>query len=244
MTTTATPQSATTSQPAPVRPPLLQNGDHLTAMEFERRYSAMPNVKAELIEGIVYMASPIRARHHGKPHSHMIRWLGNYSVETPGVECFSDSTVRLRDDNVPQPDVVLMIDLPDLGRAKVGADGYIEGGPELVVEVAASTVSYDLHQKMRAYRENEVREYIAWRVEDDEIDWFVLRDGQYVRLDQTNGIFRSSVFPGLWLNAKALLEGDYKRFDATFREGVASPEHRAFVERLAAHKNAPPTDAK
>lgn len=245
MSNSATTQAAPATGPiAPRQVPLLQNGDHLSSVEFERRYAAMPDVKAELVEGVVFMASPVRGKQHGKPHGHIVRWLGNYSVETPGAEFYDDSTVRLDRENVVQPDALLMIEASALGQAHFDERGYIQNGPELVAEASASTASYDLHEKMRAYRRNGVLEYLVWRVDDNEVDWFILREGQYVRLEPVDGMYRSTVFPGLWLNAKALLEGDYKQFDATFREGLASPEHRAFVERLAAHKNAPPSDAK
>ena len=214
--------------------PPLENGDTLTRAEFERRYEAMPHLKkAELIEGVVYTPSPVRQSQHGEPHAHLIIWLGHYLVGTPGVTVGDNSTVRLDLDNEPQPDVLLFIDPVCGGQVRINADGYIEGAPELVAEVASSSASYDLHTKLHVYRRNGVREYIVWRVLDQEIDWFVLRAGQYERLPlDAEGLYRSEVFPGLWLDPAALLRGDLAAVLAVVQRGLASPEHAAFAARL------------
>jgi Uma2 family endonuclease len=219
---------------SPEAVPPLENGDVLTRAEFERRYEAMPHLKkAELIEGVVYVPSPARHSYHGHQHAHLISWLGHYEAHTPGVEASGNATVRLDLDNEPQPDVLLFIDPACGGQACIDADGYIEGAPELVAEVAASSASYDLHAKLRVYRRNGVREYIVWRVLDREIDWFVLRAGQYERLSlDAEGLYRSEVFPGLWLDPAALLRGDLATVLAVVHRGLASPEHAAFVSRL------------
>jgi Uma2 family endonuclease len=212
----------------------LENGDVLTRAEFERRYEAMPHLKkAELIEGVVYVPSPVRHSFHGHPHTHLISWLGQYEAGTPGVEAGADSTVRLDLDNEPQPDALLFIEPACGGQAHIDADGYIEDAPELVAEVASSSASYDLHVKLRVYRRNGVREYLVWRVLDHELDWFVLRAGQYERLSvDAAGLLRSEVFPGLWLDPAALLRGDLATVLAVVQRGLASPEHTAFVARL------------
>ena len=214
--------------------PPLENGDKLTRAEFERRYEAMPHLKkAELIEGVVYVPSPVRHRYHGRQHVHLVSWLGHYEAGTPGVEASDNCTVRLDLDNEPQPDVLLFIDPACGGQALIDADGYIEGAPELVLEVASSSASYDLHAKPRVYRRNGVREYIVWRVLEQEIDWFVLRAGQYERLPlDAEGLLRSEVFPGLWLDPVALLRGDLTTVFAVVQRGLTSPEHAAFVTRL------------
>jgi Uma2 family endonuclease len=219
---------------SPEAVPPLENGDTLTRAEFERRYEAMPYLKkAELIEGVVYMPSPVRQPQHGEPHAHLIIWLGPYLVGTPGVTVGDNSTVRLDLDNEPQPDVLLFIDPACGGQARIDADGYIAGAPELMAEVASSSASYDLHAKLRVYRRNGVREYIVWRVLDKEIDWFVLRAGQYERLPlDAEGLYCSEVFPGLWLDPAALLRGDLATVFAAVQRGLASPEHAAFVARL------------
>ena len=214
--------------------PPLENGDTLTRAEFERRYEAMPHLKkAELIEGVVYVPSPVRHRYHGHQHTHLISWLGYYEAHTPGVEASDNVTVRLDLDNEPQPDALLFIDPACGGHALIDADGYIEGAPELVAEVASSSVSYDLHAKLRVYRRNGVREYIVWRVGEQAIDWFVLRAGQYERAPvEAHGLVRSAVFPGLWLDPAALLRGDLATVLAIVQQGLGSPEHATFVARL------------
>ena len=212
----------------------LENGDVLTRAEFERRYEAMPHLKkAELIEGVVYVPSPVRHTYHGHPHTQLTGWLVQYEASTPGVQASDNSTVRLDLDNEPQPDALLFIDPTCGGQARLDADGYIEGAPELVAEVTASSASYDLHVKLRVYRRNGVREYIVWRVLEQEIDWFVLRAGQYERLPlDAEGLYRSEVFPGLWLDPAALLRGDLATVLAVVQRGLGSPEHAAFVARL------------
>ncbi|MGO9600026.1 MAG: Uma2 family endonuclease, partial [Isosphaeraceae bacterium] len=147
--------------------PPLENGDRLTRPEFERRYEAMPELKkAELIEGVVYMPSPVRHRRHSRPNYHLSTWVGFYETMTPGVEGGGNGTVRLDLDNEPQPDVYLMIAPEQGGQAKLSADDYVEGAPELVAEVASSSASYDLHVKLHVYRRSGVREYLVWRVLD------------------------------------------------------------------------------
>lgn len=209
--------------------PPLRNGDHLSRDEFERRYQAMPGVnKAELIEGVVHMPSPVSAEDHGEPHFDGITWLGVYRAHTPPVRGGDNSTLRLDLDNEPQPDGYLRL-LPECGGQAKVIDGYVTGAPELILEVAASSASYDLHEKLQAYRRNGVREYIVWRVWDRAIDWFVLRGGRYESLPFVNGLFQSEVFPGLWLDTSAALAGDMARVLAVLQQGLASPEHTAFL---------------
>jgi hypothetical protein len=230
--TRPTPQKSQAGGNGEPVPPLC-NGDHLDRIEFERRYEAMPHVnKAELIEGIVYMPSPVSADRHGDPHFNLITWLGVYRAQTPGVRGSDNATVRLDMDNEPQPDALLRI-APERGGRTTNTDGYVTGGPELACEVAVSTVSIDRNAKLNAYRRNGVCEYLLWRVQDNAIDWFVLRGGQYVQLPvETDGVVRSEVFPGLWLDGQALLADDLPRVLAVLQQGVASPEHAAFVARL------------
>jgi len=211
--------------------PLLEPGDRLSRDEFERRYERMENLKkAELIEGIVYMPSPVRARKHGKPHNQLGVWLGIYESETPGVECFDNSSVRLDLDNEPQPDLVLLKSLAKGGQAHISSDDYVEGAPELAVEIVGSSKSYDLHQKKGAYRRNGVREYIAWVTREQRLVWWELREGEYHELTpDSRGALKSRVFPGLWLDSQAFLEGDMKAVLTTLRNGLSSPEHAAFV---------------
>ena len=227
---------ATTAPPIdpPAAVPPLENGDSLSRAEFERRYDAMPDLKkAELIEGKVYVGSPVRYRQHGKPHGQLMTWIGTYTAGTPGLGAGDNGSIRLDLDNEPQPDVFLMIEPEHGGRVRISEDDYVENAPELVAEVAASSVSYDLGKKLHVYRRNEVREYIVWRVQDREVDWFVLREGKYEPLSPgADGLLRSEVFPGLWLDPAALLRGDLVTVLAVAQRGLASPEHAAFVARL------------
>ena len=218
----------------PLVPPPLEGGDRLTRVEFERRYSAMPSgTKAELVEGVVYMPSPVRLERHGSPSRHISTWLGTYEAATPGVIGADNVTVRLDMDNEPQPDAILLIDPACGGQTRISDDDFIEGGPELAVEVASSSVSYDLGDKMHAYRRNSVREYLVWRVLDREFDWFLLREGRYDRLPlDGKGRYCSETFPGLWLDPALLLGGDLAGVLQLLAEGLASPEHAAFVEQL------------
>ena len=213
--------------------PELCAGDVLTRDEFERRYAAMPGLKkAELIEGVVYMPSPVRYTQHGNPHFLLNTWLGVYASATPGVDGASDATVRLDLENEPQPDLMLRI-TGSRGSSRIDADGYLQGPPELVVEVAASSVSYDLHHKLAAYRRNGVAEYLVLRTEDAAVDWFVLRRGAYERqVADDAGLLRSERFAGLWLDTAALLRGDAAALRAGVERGLADPMHAALVREL------------
>jgi Uma2 family endonuclease len=218
-------------RPAVAKPaiPPLRNGDHLSRDEFERRYEAMAGVnKAELIEGVVHMPSPVSAEDHGEPHFDLITWLGVYRAGTPAVRGGDNATLRLDLDNEPQPDGYLRL-LPEYGGQARLVGGYVTGAPELIVEIAASSASYDLHEKLNAYRRNGVREYVVWRVWDAAIDWFVLRGGRFEPQQPADGIYRSEVLPGLWLASDAVLQGDLARVLAVLQQGLASPEHAAFV---------------
>jgi len=201
--------------------PPLENGDQLTRAEFERRYERMPNLKkAELIEGIVYMAAALRFRKHGEPHSYIITWLGVYKAATPGIELGDNCTVRLDADNEPQPDVLLRA---EGGQSIVSEDDYIEGAPELIAEIAASSASYDLRDKLKVYQRNQVQEYIVWRVYDQDLDWFRLREGKYMQLQPNDeGIICSEVFPGLCLDKQALLAGDLAKVLAVLQQGISN----------------------
>ncbi|MCI0523918.1 MAG: Uma2 family endonuclease [Acidobacteria bacterium] len=231
----------TAAAPAFTRPsiPPLENGDYLTRDEFERRYNAMPKaIKAELIEGRVYMSSPVRYRSHGFPDRNLNTWLGVYSAFTPGVSGANNTTVRLDQPNEPQPDGLLIIDELLGGQATISQDDYLEGAPELVVEVAASSATHDLRDKKEAYRRNGVREYVVWSVYDQQLKWFRLEAGQYVPLEpDEDGIIRSRVFPGLWLDVTALLNDDMAKVLAVLQQGLASPEHGEFIKRLASAKS-------
>jgi Uma2 family endonuclease len=224
--------STTAISPILTIPPL-ENGDKLTRHEFERRYHAMPNLKkAELIEGVVYVASPVRAKQHGKPHARIMTWLGTYEAATPGVEALDNSTMLIDTDNEPQPDALLRIETG--GQSRINKDDYVEGAPELIVEIAASSASYDVHEKLKVYRRNQVQEYLIWRVYDYQFDWFRLQKGEYIQLQpNADNIICSQVFPGLWLDKIALLAGDLGKVLTAVQQGLTTPEHSDFISRLS-----------
>lgn len=212
--------------------PPLENGDKLTRYEFERRYHAMPHLKkAELIEGIVYVASPLRIKSHGEPHAYIMAWLGVYKAATPGVGLADNTTVIIDADNEPQPDALLRIEIN--GQSRINESDYLEGAPELIVEIAASSASYDLHEKLKVYRRNQVQEYLVWRVYDNQFDWFRLQKGEYIQVKpNTEDIICSQVFPGLWLAKSALLSGDLAQVLAVLQQGLSTLEHQEFVQQL------------
>lgn len=215
--------------------PPLENGDRLNRYEFERRYQAMPRLrKAELIEGIVYMPAALRFRSHGQPHGYLMTWLGIYAAATPGVELGDNPAVRLDLDNAPQPDAVLVIGEQAGGQSRISEDDYIEGAPEQILEVAASSAAIDLHDKKSAYRRNGVQEYLVWQVLDRKLDWFYLQTGEYLSLpiDQ-GGVIQSRIFPGLWLAVEELLAGNMAQVFAMLQAGLASAEHAEFVQQLS-----------
>jgi len=228
------PAPAVVPQVARILPPL-ENGDRLTRREFERRYDAMPHLKcAELIEGVVHMPSPVRFSGHSEPHGQIMVWAGTYCAMTPGVRLGDNATVRLDWNNEVQPDVLLRLDPAAGGRTRLSADDYVEGAPELIVEITASSASYDMHDKLRVYCRNQVQEYVVWQVYDRRVDWLAWYEGEYVPLPaDTAGVVRSQVFPGLWLDVLALLDGNLAQVLAELQRGLATPEHAAFVEHLA-----------
>ncbi len=215
--------------------PPLENGDNLKADEFRRRYEAMPpGTRAELIGGIVYMSSPVNNRRHGKPHLALSGWLNYYLLRTPGLEAGQDSTVRLDTDIELQPDLFLALPPTLGGGASEDDDGYVVGVPELACEVAASSERVDLNQKLNDYRRKGVAEYLVWRTRGRRVDWFDLADGRYVAKPRDgDGLLKSKVFPGLWLDPDKLVALDRPGLFADVEAGAATPDHAAFVERLA-----------
>jgi Uma2 family endonuclease len=220
-----------------VPPPPLKHGERLTRDEFERRYEAMPHLKkAELIRGIVYMGSPVRADIHGKPHGYIMTWLGVYWASTPGVQCADNATVHLDPNNEAQPDALLRID--EGGTSRLSDKGYIEGAPELIVEIAGISTDYDLHEKLEAYLRNGVEEYIVWQTQEGRLDWFRLVNEEYVPMvPDAGGLIESQVFPGLRLAVNALMEGDLATVLSELQKGLKTAEHTAFVGRLLEKRN-------
>ena len=213
----------------------LEDGERLAASEFLRRYQAMPHLKkAELIEGVVYMGSPVSFHNHAAPDGLVQTWLGTYAANTPGTQAGGNGTTRLDIDNVSQPDAVLRIMEDCGGASRLDEGGYLVGAPELVVEISASSASIDLHAKLHVYRRNGVKEYLTWRTVDQEFDWRVLVEGEYRPMKpDAEGVLQSRVFPGLWLSVKSLLGRDGSAVLATLGTGLRSRAHKSFVAQLA-----------
>jgi Putative restriction endonuclease len=153
---------------------------------------------------------------------------------SPGTDYSDNATVRMDADNEPQPAVLLWIDEALGGQSRNSEDDYIEGAPELIVEIASSSASYDLNEKLHVYRRNGVCEYIVWQVYHSRIDWFVLENEKYGLLQpDKDGMARSRVFPGLWLDADAMLKGDMAKVLSILQQGLTSSEHGEFIKRLS-----------
>ncbi len=225
---TPTVENFTRSENADI--PLLQSGDHLTRAEFERRYAALPHLKkAELIEGVVYVPSPVSFA-HSRHHSSVITWLGNYHAATPGLTLLDNATVILDAENEVQPDAALCI--AEGGQTEV-VGNFLHGAPELVVEVATSSAAYDLHEKLRVYRRTGVREYVILLTLERETLWYRLNEGRYENVTpDESGIIRSEAFPGLHFHSGQFWAGDLAGLLGTLRAGLASPEHEAFQRAL------------
>lgn len=217
--------------PTPLPP--LENGDRLNQKTFHARYEAMPEgCRAELIGGIVYLRSRIRMT-HGRVHALVTRWLGEYEEAEAGIEALTSVTNILGPESEPEPDACLRI-LPESGgQTWEDKDLYLNGAPELLAEVAWAMESIDLHNKKLDYEKAGVREYVVVALRMNRVFWFVRRRGKFKELPAgSDGILRSQVFPGLWLDPSALIRGDRKRLLAVLRAGLASPEHASFVAKL------------
>lgn len=178
------------------------------------------------------MSSPVKVD-HCQYTSKVGYWMETYVELTPGLMVCDNGTIILGPSCEPQPDRALVVLKEFGGRCWIDDDGYLVGSPDTIAEVAGSSASIDLHRKKADYERHGVREYIVVELAERRIHWFVLRDNAYVELPpDADGIYRSSAFPGLWLDAEALFELDNKRIAATVRQGAATAEHAAFVERF------------
>lgn len=220
------------------RLPPLEPGERLNQQTFHRRYEAMPpGTRAELIGGIVYIPAPLKPK-HGRMRARLTGWLVDYEAGTPGVETYGSTTVILGEESEPQPDAYLIVAPDRGGQMHYNIDEYLVGAPELVAEVALSTGSIDLHAKRRDYEAAGVREYLVIALRQQRVFWFVARAGRFEDLAPgPDGVLRSAVFPGLWLDPSALLARDFARVGTVLRQGIASPEHAAFVAQLATSRN-------
>jgi len=208
-------------------------GERLDRATFHERYEHMPpNAWAELIGGVVHVASRVGFA-HGETHAAVAYWIAIFDEATPGVRGTINSSTILDDLAEPQPDVSLLI-LPEYGGQSRLEGGYLAGAPELIVEVAESSLQTDLGPRLLDYERTGVLEYVVVALEPDEVFWFARRDGRFTRLQPDGeGLFHSEIFPGLWLDAGSLYHRDLGRLDAALGRGLASTEHAGFIERLA-----------
>jgi Uma2 family endonuclease len=220
-------------------PRTLVEGQRLDQRAFHALYEAMPpGTRAELINGVVRMPSPVGPA-HGRAHLPTLVWLDYYAENTPGIEVLDNTSTAMGLKSEPQPDGLLRI-LPEYGGQTETDRRFVEGVPELIVEVSHTSRYTDLGPKFEDYERVGVLEYIVRAIEPDEVVWFVLRKGRLVDLEPgPDGIYRSAVFPGLWLDPDALLAGDRRRLRAVVDLGCATPEHAEFVARLAAARGKP-----
>jgi Uma2 family endonuclease len=216
--------------------PALRAGQRLTVQEFLRRWEAMPEVKfAELIDGVVYMPSP-QTSDHGRAEIRIDTWLGTYIAKTPGCDAGSQSTWLMLQ-SAPQPDSYLWV-RPEYGGQSTTQGKYHIGAPELATEICLSSAAYDLGAKKALYQTAGVHEYIAILIEEKEIRWHRLVNGVYESCRPTSkGVFRSAVFPGLWLDGPALWKYDLARLLHTLERGLHSAGHAAFVKELRTRKS-------
>jgi len=214
-------------------PNALVEGQRLDQPTFHWLYEAMPpGTRAELINGVVRMPSPVGPA-HGRTHFPTIAWLSYYVENTPGLEGLDNTSTAMGQKSEPQPDVMLRILSEYRGRTQADQQ-LVRGVPELLGEIAHTSRYTDLGPKLEDYERAGVLEYIVVALEPDQVFWFVLRDGHFMDLPPgPDGIHRSEVFPGLWLEPKALFAGDTRRLRAVVDLGLTTPEHAEFVERLA-----------
>lgn len=212
--------SASASANATQRIPALESGDRLHSQEFLRRFELMPDTKkAELIDGLVFMSSPVSLT-HSEADSLIQTWLGTYATFTAGISCHGNTTVILDADNTFQPDVCL---IRQGGQTTVSDRDYAQGAPELVVEIAFSSRSIDTHAKKKIYQRCGVREYLVWRVEDDALDWWTLDQEEYALCEpDEDGLLESHIFPGLVLHVPALLALDGATVLSTLQNAIAN----------------------
>jgi hypothetical protein len=215
------------------QPPPLVHGQRLDQKAFHERYEAMPpHVRAELIGGIVYMSSP-QKKPHGRSQTVLDHWLGEYEANTPGVEAMTGSTTILGAESEPQPDGIMII-LPNFGgRTWEDEQEYLHGPAELLAEISDATEAFDLKAKKIDYESAGVLEYLVVALRLKNVFWFVRSRGKFKEMKAgPDGILRSKVFPGLWLDPDALLRRDRQTLLAVLRQGLASPEHANFVKKL------------
>jgi Uma2 family endonuclease len=214
----------------------LVTGERMDVEEFLRRWEELPDLKnAELIDGVVHVSSPVSLE-HGDLDTLILMWLAYYAHATPGCRAGNNSTWFMLD-SAPQPDAHLRI-LPAYGgqsRERTrDKKSYSTGAPELAVEICVTSTDVDFGPKRKLYESAGVREYITIETFRERLIWRVLEDGVYAsQLSSEDGILRSQIFPGLWLDVAAFWANDGAKMLAALNSGIAAEEHQRFVERLA-----------
>ena len=235
----------------PTAVPPIRDGDRMNSEEFMRRYEAMPEgTRAELLGGVVHVnrwvengtngkacvMPPISSGGHGRPHFRLMHWLGDYAEATPGTCGEAPTTLHLTpESDAVEPDGVFYTEPEFGGHVAFGEDGYLHGAPELVIEISNTSAPHDLNLKRDIYEAAGVSEYLVWNVAVGRIVWFRRnRAGRFVEIrPDTEGVLRSAAFPGLWLDAAAMLARDFGRVGEALQRGLASPEHAKFAAKLA-----------
>ncbi len=214
--------------------PSLHDGQELDQPAFHEIYSRYPeDFRAELIDGVVYLMNMPLHSDHADPDGILIGFLFTYSIETAGTSIKPNVTTLLGPRSEVQPDCCLLIDPASGGRTAKDAKGAVINAPELIVEVASSTLRVDLNAKKKVYEEAGALEYVVFDVPHRKFHWFVLREGRFEPLPiDADGLYRSRAFPGLWLDEAAFVRGDGRSLVAALRRGLESPEHAEFVHRL------------
>ena len=233
-TRTRTPRQVATLRAKNRVAPRLVHGMRMNADEFLRIYETMPeDKKAELIDGVVYMfLKLLSSEWHGEPDGLLQYWMASYAFQTPGIVTTPNSTVRLGIKSVPQPDGILRLKPEYGGKTRLDEKGCIVGPVEFAAQIAASSAALDLGKRLQAYCNEGVQEYLVWCTKSETVHWFHLLNGQYVPfVPDQDGVIRSRVFPGLWLDADALLKGDSKQLLTVLKRGMKSAEYKRFVKR-------------
>ncbi|MBI3681510.1 MAG: Uma2 family endonuclease [Acidobacteria bacterium] len=214
-------------------PRQLITGQRMDREEFLRVWEQLPDIKhAELIDGVVYVSSPI-SRDHGTFQLLVGYWLSQYAASTPVCEVGGESTWMMLE-SAPQPDVYLYL-LPEFGGQSGYTPPYSEGAPELAVEICVSSTDYDFGPKLALYQRAGVKEYITVETFAKRITWRVLIEGSYVPIQpDADRILRSRTFPGLWLDETAFRTRDRAGLTACLQRGVVDAAHAAFLKRLRA----------
>jgi Uma2 family endonuclease len=215
--------------------PTLESGDRMNRQEFHAIYEQMrEHFKAELIGGVVYVASPLKLR-HGRNHLPIGSLLFAYESNTPGTESGDNTTVILGDDSEPQPDLFLRILPRSGGKTKTTKTDYVFGPPELIVEIAHSSKAIDLYSKREDYLKYGVCEYLVLCVDDQQLRWFDLQANKELA-PAADGVVRLTSFPGLWIDVAAVFARNFNQLLKVLNEGMATPEHQAFVAKLSKAK--------